>query len=155
VIDRIAYFIATAGFVGRFPVAPGTAGTVAGLFVYALVRLFGGVEAEAVTIVLTLVLGVWSAHIAERLLGGKDPGPVVIDEVLGMLITVAFLDVNPLGGAVGFVLFRVFDVIKPFPAARLENLPGGFGVMMDDAMAALYSHAVMRVLVAFYPGWLA
>jgi phosphatidylglycerophosphatase A len=155
VIDRIAYFIATAGFVGRFPIAPGTAGTVAGLFVYAMVRLFGGVAAEAVAIVITLVLGIWSAQIAERLLGGKDPGPVVIDEVLGMLVTVAFLDVNAVGAVVGFLLFRVFDVIKPFPAARLENLPGGFGVMMDDAMAALYSHGVMRVLVAFYPGWLA
>jgi phosphatidylglycerophosphatase A len=155
VIDRIAYFIATAGFVGRFPIAPGTAGTVAGLFVYALVRLFGGVAAEAAASVLTLLLGLWSAQIAERLLGGKDPGPVVIDEVLGMLLTVAFLDVNVLGGLVGFFLFRVFDVIKPFPAERLENLPGGFGVMMDDAMAGLYSHGVMRVLVAFYPGWLA
>lgn len=154
-IERLAYFIATAGFVGRFPVAPGTAGTAAGLGLYALIRLSGSVEAEAAAIVLTLILGTWSAQVAERLLGGKDPGPVVIDEVLGMLITVAFLDVSPLGGLAGFVLFRIFDVVKPFPAARLENLPGGFGVMMDDAMAALYSHGVLRVLVAFYPGWLA
>lgn len=154
-IERLAYFIATAGFVGRFPIAPGTAGTAAGLAIYALVRLFGNIQAEAAVIVLTFVLGVWSAHIAERLMGGKDPGPVVIDEVLGMLITVAFLDVNPLGGLVGFVLFRVFDVIKPFPAARFEHLPGGFGVMMDDAMAGVYSHVVMRALVAFFPGWFA
>jgi phosphatidylglycerophosphatase A len=154
VIERLAYFIATAGFVGRVPIAPGTAGTVAGLAIYAMVRLWGGIEAETVAIVLTFVLGIWSAQVAERLLGGKDPGPVVIDEVLGMLITVAFLDVNVLGGLVGFCLFRIFDVIKPFPAARLEHLPGGFGVMMDDAMAAVYSHGVMRVLVAFYPGWL-
>lgn len=154
-IERLAYFIATAGFVGRFPVAPGTAGTVAGLALYGLIRLFGGVEAEAAAIILTLVLGVWSSYVAERLLGGKDPGPVVIDEVLGMLITVAFLDVNLLGALAGFLLFRLFDVIKPFPAARLEHLPGGFGVMMDDAMAAVYAHAVMRLLVTFFPGWLA
>jgi phosphatidylglycerophosphatase A len=155
VIERLAYFIATAGFVGRFPVAPGTAGSVAGLALYALLRLFGRAEIEAAALVVTLVLGVWSAQVAERLLGGKDPGPVVIDEVLGILITLAFLDVNVLGGLVGFVLFRLFDVIKPFPAGRLEHLPGGFGVMMDDAMAALYSHAGMRLLVAWFPGWFA
>jgi phosphatidylglycerophosphatase A len=153
VIERLAYFIATAGFVGRFPVAPGTAGSVAGLGVYGLIRLFGSVEVEAAALVMTLIVGVWSASVAERLLGGKDPGPVVIDEVLGILITLAFLDVNVLGGFVGFLLFRLFDVIKPYPAARLERLPGGWGVMMDDAFAALYSHATMRLLVVFSPGW--
>jgi phosphatidylglycerophosphatase A len=90
-----------------------------------------------------------------RVLGGKDPGPVVIDEVLGILITLAFLDVNVAGAIAGFVLFRVFDVVKPFPAARLEPLPGGFGIMMDDAMAAVYAHLAMRVLVGALPGWLA
>lgn len=152
-IDRLAFFIATAGFVGRFPVAPGTAGSVAGLALYALVRLLDGPELEAVVLVATFVLGIWAANIAERLLGGKDPGPVVIDEVLGILITLAFLDVNMLGATVGFFLFRLFDVVKPYPAGRLEVLPGGFGVMMDDAMAALYSHAAMRLLVIFLPGW--
>jgi phosphatidylglycerophosphatase A len=154
VTDRLAYFIATAAFVGRVPIAPGTAGSVAGLVVYAAVRFFGRAEIEAAAIVLTMALGVWSAEIAERLLGGKDPGPVVIDEVLGMLVTLAFLDVNIAGAIVGFLLFRLFDVIKPYPAARLERLPGGFGVMMDDLMAALYAHAVMWMLVALYPGWL-
>jgi phosphatidylglycerophosphatase A len=155
VIERLAYFIATAGFVGRFPVAPGTAGSIAGLALYALIRLFGRAEVEAAALVLTFVLGIWAAHVAERLLGGKDPGPVVIDEVLGILITLAFLDVNVLGGLIGFFLFRLFDVIKPYPAGRLEHLPGGFGVMMDDAMAALYSHAAMRLLLASLPGWFA
>ena len=154
-IDRIAYFIATAGFVGRFPIAPGTAGSVAGLFVYVLIRFVDGPALEAAMLIVTLVVGIWSANIAERLLGGKDPGPVVIDEVLGILITLAFLHVNVLGAFVGFLLFRVADVVKPYPAGRLENLPGGFGVMMDDLMAALYSQAAMRILVAFLPGSLA
>jgi phosphatidylglycerophosphatase A len=154
VIDRVGYFIATAGFVGRFPIAPGTAGSVAGLFVYALIRFVDGPALEAAMLIVTLVVGIWSAQVAERLLGGKDPGPVVIDEVLGMLITFAFLHVNVLGAVVGFLLFRVFDVVKPPPAASLEHLPGGFGVMLDDAMAGLYAHATMRILVAFLPGWL-
>ena len=70
---------------------------------------------------------------------GKDPGPVVIDEVLGMLITLAFLDVNSRAPSSGFFLFRVFDVIKPFPAGRLEHLHGGSGIMLDDAMAGVYA----------------
>lgn len=152
-IDRLAYFIATAGFVGRFPVAPGTAGSVAGVALYGLIRFVGGARLEAAALVVTLVVGIWSATIAERLLGGKDPGPVVIDEVLGILITFAFLDVNALGAFVGFLLFRIADVLKPYPAGRLEILPGGFGVMMDDAMAAIYSHAAMRLLVIALPGW--
>ena len=153
-IDRVAYFIATAGFVGRFPIAPGTAGSVAGLFVYALIRFIDGPALEGVMLIVTLVVGIWSANVAERLLGGKDPGPVVIDEVLGILITLAFLQVNVLGAFIGFLIFRVCDVVKPYPAGRLEHLPGGYGVMLDDAMAALYSQGAMRILVAFFPGWL-
>lgn len=152
-IDRLAFFIATAGFVGRFPVAPGTAGSVAGLVLYGLLRFVDGDQLEAAALVVTLALGLWSATVAERLLGGKDPGPVVIDEVLGILITLAFLEVNVLGALVGFVLFRVFDVLKPYPAGRMEILPGGFGVMLDDAMAAVYAHASMRLLVIVLPGW--
>jgi phosphatidylglycerophosphatase A len=155
VIDRIAYFIATAGFVGRFPVAPGTAGSVAGVALYALVRFAGGWRLEAAVLVAVFALGIWSAGIAERVLGSKDPGPVVIDEVLGILITFAFLNVNVTGAATGFLLFRAFDVVKPYPAGRLEILPGGLGVMMDDAMAALYSHAALRLLVIALPGWFA
>lgn len=152
-IDRVAYIIATVGGVGRFPFAPGTAGSVAGLAVYALVRYLDGAAAEAAALAITLLLGIWAAGIAERLLGGKDPGPVVVDEVLGILITLAFLHVNLLGGLAGFVLFRIFDVVKPFPARRLEHLHGGFGVMLDDAMAAVYSHVSMRLLVMALPGW--
>jgi phosphatidylglycerophosphatase A len=152
VIDRVAYFIATAGYVGRFPIAPGTAGSLAGLLLYALIRFVDHPAFEAAILIVTLVAGIWSAQVAERLLGGKDPGAVVIDEVLGILVTLAFLQVNLLGVFVGFLLFRVFDVVKPFPAARLEHLPGGYGVMLDDAMAGLYSHLAMRILVAYLPG---
>jgi phosphatidylglycerophosphatase A len=102
-----------------------------------------------------LALGVWSAGVAERLFGRKDPGAVVIDEVLGMLLTLAFLDVNLTAAIAGFLIFRVFDVIKPYPAGRLEHLPGGYGIMMDDAMAGIYSHVVLRVMLAYRPDWFA
>jgi len=153
-MNAFATFVATAAYVGFAPVAPGTFGSMAGLLVYGAVRLSGGPMAESVAMAVALVAGLWSAGVVERLLG-KDPGPVVIDEVLGMLVTLAFLDVNPIGAVVGFFLFRVLDVVKPFPAGRLEHLHGGAGIMLDDAMAGVYGNLVMRVLIALLPGVLA
>ena len=153
-MNAFATFVATAAYVGFAPVAPGTFGSMAGLLVYGAVRLSGSPIAESVAIAASLIAGLWSAGVVERLLG-KDPGPVVIDEVLGMLVTLAFLDVNPIGAVVGFFLFRVLDVIKPFPAGRLEHLHGGTGIMLDDAMAGIYGNLVMRALIALLPGVLA
>jgi phosphatidylglycerophosphatase A len=152
-MEALAKFIATAAYVGFVPVAPGTFGSMAGLLVYGAVRLTGSDTVEAVAIAVTLVAGLWSSGVVERALG-KDPGPVVIDEVLGMLVTLAFLDVNPIGAVVGFFLFRVLDVVKPFPAARLEHLHGGAGIMLDDAMAAVYGNLIMRGLIGIFPGFL-
>lgn len=153
-MNAFATFVATAAYVGFAPVAPGTFGSMAGLLVYGAIRLSGGHVAESIAIAVSLLAGLWSAGVVERLLG-KDPGPVVIDEVLGMLVTLAFLDVNPIGAVVGFFLFRVLDVVKPFPAGRLEHLHGGAGIMLDDAMAGIYGNLVMRGLIALMPGVLA
>ncbi|HJU43382.1 MAG TPA: phosphatidylglycerophosphatase A [Vicinamibacterales bacterium] len=147
-------FIATFGYVGYFPIAPGTAGSAAALALYALVRWFGTPAAELVTIVTVLILGVWAAHGTERALNLKDPGVVVIDEVLGMLMTLAFMPLSVWGIVAAFLLFRIFDVIKPFPAGRLEHLPGGFGIMADDAMAGVYGQILMRMAIATWPQWL-
>src|SRR6185436_14950159 len=103
---------------------------------------------HAVTIVVLFAAGSWSGNVAERHFGRTDPGQVVIDEVMGMLIT---LSLNPVGwaGAIGaFFLFRVADVIKPYPANRLERLHGGVGVMADDGMAAIYANLVLRAAIA-------
>ncbi len=107
----LAVFIATFGYVGFFPIAPGTAGSLAALVLYALVRGAGSPAVELVTIGAGLAIGVWAAAGTERALARKDPGPVVIDEVLGMLITLAFLPLSAWGIVRGFWLFRVFDVI--------------------------------------------
>jgi phosphatidylglycerophosphatase A len=84
----------------------------------------------------------------------RNPGPVVIDEVLGMLLTLAFIPVGLSGALAGFVLFRIFDVIKPFPADRLERLHGGLGIMADDAMAGIYANLCLRLLIWLVPGWI-
>ena len=134
--------IATAFGVGYVPFAPGTFGSAAGLVLWWL--LPASAAAQAIAIVALFAIGAWSSGVAEQHFGGTDPSHAVIDEVMGMLIT---LFLNPVGGwgaAGGFLLFRVADVIKPYPANRLEALPGGVGVMADDAMAAVYANLALR-----------
>ncbi|HET9359423.1 MAG TPA: phosphatidylglycerophosphatase A [Vicinamibacterales bacterium] len=152
---RLGLLVATCGYVGYVPVASGTFGSAAGLAVFAAVRLSESVAVELAVIVLLFVVGIWSSNVAERHIGGVDPAPVVIDEVAGMLITLALLPVNVYGAIVGFLIFRLLDVIKPWPADRLERLHGGLGVMADDAMAAVYANLALRILIAVAPeGWL-
>jgi phosphatidylglycerophosphatase A len=151
---RLALLISTVGYIGYAPVAPGTFGSAAGLFVFYAVRSSGSIAVEAAVIVLLFAIGIWSGTVAEHHFGGVDPGPIVLDEVVGMLITLFLLPVNWAGALVGFLVFRVLDVLKPFPSARFEKLPGGLGVMADDGMAALYGNLLMRVLLFVAPGWL-
>jgi len=154
-VTRAAVFIATFGYSGYFPVAPGTVGSACGLLVYLLVWWTQSPVVEVGLIVVLFAAGVWAGTTAERYFGGIDPGPVVIDEVVGMLITLAFIPVGASGAAAGFVLFRIFDVIKPYPAARLESLHGGLGVMADDAMAAVYANLSLRGLLWLFPNLIA
>ena len=154
-MTRLAVFIATVGYCGYFPFAPGTVGSAAGLVFYALVWWSGSTFVEVAMIVGLFAAGVWAGTTAERYFGGVDPGPIVVDEVVGMLITLAFIPVGWSGAIAGFFLFRVFDVIKPFPARRLEALHGGLGVMADDAMAAVYANMSLRVVMWAFPAWIA
>lgn len=157
-MKSLSLAVATAFGAGYVPFAPGTVGSAVGLVVYYAVR--AGSQAagqpwlELAAIVLVYLIGAWSATTAEAHFGHIDPGPVVIDEVLGMLVTLAFLPVSLTGALVGFVLFRVFDVIKPPPCNRLEALPGGWGVMTDDLMAAVYAWLCMQAAVWAAPGWM-
>ena len=150
-MTRLAVFIATVGYCGYFPFAPGTIGSAAGLVVYLLVWWTQSPVVEVSLIVAIYAIGIWAGTAAERYFGGIDPGPVVIDEVLGMLITLAFMPVGLWTAIAGFVLFRIFDVIKPFPAGRFERLHGGLGVMSDDAMAAVYANLSLRLTVHLFP----
>jgi len=157
-VTRLAVFLATAGYSGYFPIAPGTVGSAVGLAVYGILRWAQTPLAPVTEVLLIAVLfaaGSWAGTVAERYFGGIDPGPIVLDEVVGMLITLAFIPVGLSGALVGFFLFRVFDVIKPFPARRFEALHGGLGVMSDDAMAAIYANISLRLLMALAPGWIA
>lgn len=111
---------------------------------------YGGWRIVLLLLVAILVLpGVWAASRYEELSGKKDPQAVVVDEVLGQWLTLAFatkLSVYSLG--LGFLLFRVFDIVKPFPVRRIERLPGGLGIVADDLGAGVYAG-----LVLYAAGW--
>jgi phosphatidylglycerophosphatase A len=106
----------------------------------------------ALLLIAVTVLGTWAAEESERALGGKDPGVIVVDEVAGMMLAV--LAVSPTAAliTVAFLLFRLFDVFKPFPANAAQQLRGGLGVMVDDLVAGLY--ALLLVVLVRRLGWL-
>jgi phosphatidylglycerophosphatase A len=147
-----AVWIATCGGTGYFPVAPGTAGSAVGLvLVVALHQVpFATpwlVVSLAVVAGLLFVLGVWAAGKAEKFFGRVDPAQVVIDEVVGQMITLLAWPRAPWKWLLaGFVLFRIFDVVKPFPARRAERIGGGWGIMLDDVVAGVYGLAALMVL---------
>lgn len=154
-MKQLAVAVASFGYVGFFPIAPGTAGSLAAVPLFLLIRWLGIPVVELGAIVVVFAIGVWAASQTEVALGRKDPGVVVIDEVLGMLITLALLPASIPVIILGFLLFRALDVIKPFPAAQLEHLHGGLGIMADDAIAGLYSYLLLRLCIWLVPAWLA
>lgn len=150
-MTALALFIASAGYIGFVRLVPGTFGSAAALVLYWALARAGLLHAEAVVIGGLFAVGLWAATVAERALARSDPGPVVIDEVVGMLLTLAWLPVTLPGALLGFLCFRVLDVIKPFPAARCEHLPGGLGIMADDVIAGLYANLALRAIVWLWP----
>ena len=138
--------LATALGAGYAPIAPGTWGSAVGLLLWLVLPTSTLVQALAIVVVLAA--GVWSGGVAERHFGRTDPGQVVIDEVAGMLVTLFLNPVGWVGAFVGFLLFRAADIVKPFPARRLERLHGGLGIMADDVMAGIYANLALRVILA-------
>ena len=149
-LDQAAVMIATVFGTGYSPVAPGTVGSAVAVVVLWLVPFSrAGV---LLFLVAVIVVGTWAAHVAEHRLGGKDPGTIVVDEVAGMTLSVVLFPLTPAVLLGGFVLFRIFDVVKPPPAHASQRLTGGVGVMIDDLIAGLYALAVLAVSRAAL-GW--
>jgi len=150
IVERAATLLATGLGAGYSPLAPGTAGSLVGLACYwPLAQL--SVAAQLAALALLSVLGAWAATGLARRLGLEDPGVVVVDEIAGMWVSLLFLPFTPFTAAAAFVLFRVMDVVKPFPAGWLESLPGGLGIVADDLMAGLYANLAVRLLLAIWP----
>jgi phosphatidylglycerophosphatase A len=150
-LDRVAIAVATVCGAGRAPIAPGTVASAITVVVLALVP-FTQTALIGFFVVVTLG-GIWASQRAERGLGaGKDPGTIVVDEVAGMTLSVLLLPLTWPVLLAGFVLFRIFDVVKPFPANVSQRLPGGLGVMADDLIAGVYA-LVILVAMRSLVGW--
>ena len=149
-VDRLALLISTVGGVGHAPLAPGTVASA--LTALALGVLSPSRLALVVFLLAVILVGTWAAQEAERSLGGKDPGAIVVDEVAGMALAVLTVPLTPAVLIAGFVLFRVFDIVKPYPANAHQRLPGGVGVMIDDLVAGLYALLLLLVARALV-GW--
>ncbi|HEX4448215.1 MAG TPA: phosphatidylglycerophosphatase A [Polyangiaceae bacterium] len=143
---RFAWAIATWFGCGKVPKAPGTMGTLGAIPLYLLVSRGGQVAVAATALVVTAV-GIWAADVVARDLGKKDPQVVVVDEVAGLLVTMLpmrpMADISWRAIVVGFLLFRLFDVTKPWPVRGFEKLRGGWGIVMDDVFAGIYGACVI------------
>jgi len=151
--EWLAIAFATVAGVGYLPIAPGTWGTIAAVPLVPLAAAVAPPWGHVGLLAVVFALGVPAAGVAERLLGRKDAKPVVIDEVAGFLVTMLLVPITRWTLLAGFFLFRVFDVVKPYPANRMERHPGGIGIMADDLVSGVYANLALQLgLVAFSGG---
>ena len=138
--------LATGFYIGRVPFAPGTFGTLIGLPLCLLIsRLPFGLSVVCVALFIGCAIGLASA--AEKIIQQKDPGQIVIDEIAGFLVVFVGLPFNVYSAVLGFILFRGFDIFKPFPIRLLERkVSGGSGIVIDDVIAGLYAHLILRLV---------
>ncbi len=147
---KIKEFLFTAFYAGYCPIAPGTAGSLVGMALYFLAYLIFGEVSWVVNIVMVVVLFYPFMRLAdegERFFAVKDPETVVIDEVMGYWISVMFYPFNLKIALAAFCIFRVMDIVKPWPAGRLQSLPGGLGIMIDDCVAGAYTNGILLASV--------
>jgi len=140
-------FLSSGCLLGHMPFAPGSFGTLAGLPIcWLLSRMDSPVS--FLLIGLAIPFAIWIAGKAERIIGKKDPGVIVIDEIVGMLLALAGLPFNVTTAGLGFVLFRVFDITKPFPISYLERrFKGGTGIVLDDVAAGIIANITLRLIL--------
>jgi phosphatidylglycerophosphatase A len=155
--DYLALVISTCG-VGYLPLMPGTYGSLVGVGIFlGLTQLAKGnvlVAVVLVSIVVVTFAGIWASSRTEELSGRKDPGKVVVDEVAGQLISLfpltLFAHWSSIAVIISFILFRFFDIVKPYPARRFEALKGGLGIMCDDLAAGVYAAVITAIIVAVF-----
>ncbi len=156
--DRTALAIATGFGLGYFPVAPGTLGSFFGVVLILLlsrIKLIGVQRLLFHFLVVAMIsaLGIWAASRAEAILDRKDPPQIVIDEIVGQLLSfgLIFKDPSFFLLLLGFLFFRLFDILKPFPIRKLEKVPLGFGIVLDDLAAGFYASLVVSFVHVYWP----
>ena len=148
--DLAARLIATVFGCGYSAFAPGTVGSAAGVLLFWPMATAGWGWQAAASVVLFFVGSVAAGRVAQ-LVNRKDPGIVVVDEVVGQWVTLTALPFTPVTAGVGFLLFRVMDIVKPWPARDLESVPGGWGILADDVAAGIYANLALRVGLLVWP----
>ncbi len=145
-MNRFILILATGFGVGYSPIAPGTLGTLIAIPVYYFLSTIPSPLYE-ITLIAFLFLSVWISENAEIFFGKKDDTRIVIDEMIGFLITMLWVPKTTLFIILGFFLFRFFDILKPFPIRGLEKrLKGGFGVVLDDVLAGVYANVILEIV---------
>ena len=145
--ERAVLFLATGFFIGTVPFAPGTFGSIIGLPICFLISRLDILIAVICTI-LFILFAIWMAAVAEKVLKKKDAGEIVIDEIAGLIVTFIGIPFTLKTVIVGFIIFRAFDILKPFPIRLLEKkVAGGPGIVLDDVLAGLYANLILRLAI--------
>lgn len=139
--------LSTFFYIGYFPLIPGTAGSLAGIFLFFLLK--ASLSVYILILAVLLILGFWVSGRAEEVMNRKDPSSVVIDEVCGMLLGLLFVPYDIRLVVVGFLIFRILDTLKPSPIGMIEKLKGGLGIMGDDIIAGIYTNIILQVVARF------
>lgn len=147
-MNRLAIFLATTFGTGFFPIAPGTVGSIFIIIIYYFLPPLNWIT-QTVLILVLFVIGVWASTKTEETYG-HDASQINIDEVVGTLIAVWLIDKTWLTLLIGLVAFRVFDIAKPYPINKIQNLKAGWGVMMDDVLAGVFANLVLRLSLLFF-----
>jgi phosphatidylglycerophosphatase A len=142
--ERLSILVSSFFYLGYSPVAPGTVGTLGAVLLFYLISGFSNLEYVLFTIVF-IILSVWVSGVTRTNLGESDPGIIVIDEVCGFLVTMILIPPSIINIALGFLLFRFFDILKPPPIRRSETLPGGLGIVADDVLAGIYANILLQI----------
>jgi phosphatidylglycerophosphatase A len=143
--ERAVLFVATGFFIGNLPFAPGTFGSLIGLPVCLLLSRLDPLK-SVICILGFILFAMGIASAAEKIIKQRDPGQIVIDEIAGLMVTLAGLPFNLKTALAGFIIFRVFDILKPFPIRMLDkSVGGGSGIVLDDVMAGIYGNLIIRL----------
>ena len=148
--DATVLFLARGFNIGNIPFAPGTFGSILGLpLCFALAGL--ALPLALLCVVLLIGMAVWIAADAEKLLKKKDPGCIVIDEIAGMAVTLVGLPFNLTTAVIGFIIFRILDISKPFPIRTLDKrVSGGVGIVIDDVVAGIFANLLLRLIMVYF-----
>ena len=145
--ERAVLFLATGFFAGTVPFAPGTFGSIMGLPVCFLISKLNIFLAVICTL-LFIFIAIWVAAAASQILKKEDPAEIVIDEIAGLIVTFMGIPFTPKTAIAGFVIFRAFDILKPFPIRTMEKkVAGGSGIVLDDVMAGIYGNIILRLAI--------